>query len=150
MQAGWPLSEVLDKKIAAALSLPPILDGSDRAPSLLNGGLGKISPLYWVVTLLAAAAIDFYGIQRSNNNAPGYFPGNLGFDPLGVYPKDAQGQKWMQLAEIKNGRLAMVAITAFAFQEFVTKSGVVDQTPIFFKPANEALQEYANTGYIPH
>eukprot|EP00957_Ditylum_brightwellii_P038134 2883633-Ditylum_brightwellii.AAC.1 len=46
--AGWPLSEVFDKKIASALNLAPVLDANDRAPSLLNGGLGKISPLYWV------------------------------------------------------------------------------------------------------
>ena len=46
--AGWPLSEVFDKKIAATLGMVPVLDASDRVPSLLNGGLGKISPAYWV------------------------------------------------------------------------------------------------------
>lgn len=49
-----------------------------------------------------------------------------------MYPKDAEGQRRMQLAEIKNGRLAMIAITAFAFQELVTQSGVVDATPSKF------------------
>ena len=100
--------------------------------------------------IAAAAAIDIIGIQRSKSSDSNYFPGNFGFDPLGVYPKDKDGQQWMQLAEVKNGRLAMIAITAFAIQEFVSKLGVVDETPIFFKPANEALQEYANTGYIVH
>ena len=45
--AGWPLSELLDRKIASALNLDPVLDASDRVPSLLNGGLDKISPLWW-------------------------------------------------------------------------------------------------------
>lgn len=39
----------------------------------------------------------------------------------------------MLAKELRNGRLAMIAITAFAAQEFVTNTGVVDQTPVFFK-----------------
>ena len=145
--AGWPLSEVLDKKIAVALHMAPVLDASDRVPSLLNGGLGKVSPLYWIVCLAAAAAIDGYGIYRSKN-ASEYVAGDFGFDPLGLYPKDEAGQKNMQLAEIKNGRLGMIAVTAFAFQEFVSKVGVVDETPIFFFPISSVLKAYANSGYV--
>jgi hypothetical protein len=147
--AGWPISELADKQIANVFGLQPVLDSSDRAPSILNGGLGQISPLYWVGCLVAAAAIDAYGISKSKSD-PGYFPGNLGFDPLGVYPEDEAGQKWMQTAEIKNGRLAMVAITAFAFQEFASKLGVVDETPAFFKPLGSVLSEATNSGYITH
>lgn len=148
--AGWPLSELFDAKIAGTFGLSPVLDASERAPSLLNGGLGKISPTYWVACIAAAGAIDFIGMSKARTGTDEYFPGNFGFDPLGVFPKDAEGQKWMQAAEIKNGRLAMIAITAFAVQEFVTKVGVIDQTPIFFKPLTIALHEYANTGYIAH
>lgn len=149
--AGWPISELLDKKLANFVGMTPIVGSDDRAPSLLNGGLGKISPIYWVGCLLAAAAIDVYGIQMSKRNDATYFPGNLGFDPLGLYPKDKQGQERMQLAELKNGRLGMIAITAFAIQEFVSKLGVVDETPLFFKPLNMVLHEYANSGYyIPN
>mmetsp|Transcript_19362 Transcript_19362/g.28489 ORF Transcript_19362/g.28489 Transcript_19362/m.28489 type:complete len:269 (-) Transcript_19362:74-880(-) len=146
--AGWPLSEVFDKKIASALNLAPVLDANDRAPSLLNGGLGKISPLYWVGCLGLAAAIDVYGISQSKSNDPEYFPGNFGFDPLGAYPKGESGKEWMQLAEIKNGRLAMIAVTAFAVQEAVSNVGVVDETPFFFFPLMKTLHEYANSGYI--
>lgn len=147
---GWPISELADKSIAKTFGLPAVLDSSDRAPSILNGGLGKISPVYWIVCLAAAAAIDLYGIQKSKND-PAYFPGKLGFDPLGLYPKDEAGQRRMELTEIKNGRLAMIAITAFAVQEFVTKFGVVDETPIFFKPIGGVIKEYANSGYyIPN
>jgi hypothetical protein len=96
----------------------------------------------------AAAAIDVYGISKAKNAGPNYVAGDLGFDPFGVYPKEKEGQEWMQLAEIKNGRLAMIAIFAFAVQEFVTKMGVVDQTPIFFKPIAGVLREYTNSGYL--
>merc|ERR1719433_2111431 len=144
--AGWPLSEVFDKKIASVLNLAPVLDASDRAPSVLNGGLGKISPFYWIACIGISAAIDLYGTSRKG--AENYIPGDLGFDPFGVYPKDDEGKKWMQLAEIKNGRLAMIAITAFAVQEAVTKLGVVDETPLFFFPLMQTLREYANSGYV--
>eukprot|EP00523_Entomoneis_sp_CCMP467_P001256 CAMPEP_0168754504 /NCGR_PEP_ID=MMETSP0724-20121128/19540_1 /TAXON_ID=265536 /ORGANISM="Amphiprora sp., Strain CCMP467" /LENGTH=267 /DNA_ID=CAMNT_0008802995 /DNA_START=18 /DNA_END=821 /DNA_ORIENTATION=+ len=144
--AGWPMSELLDKKLANALGWVPVVDSSDRAPSVLNGGLGKVSPAYWAACLALGAAVDLYGIKRQESSD--YFPGNLGFDPLGMYPKDEAGQKDMQLKELKNGRLAMIAITAFAFQEFVQKIGVVDETPIFFKPFNQVMYEYANSGYI--
>jgi hypothetical protein len=148
--AGWPLSEVLDKKIATSLGLTPVLDSSDRVPSLLNGGLGKISPIYWVAVLALAGAIDLLGIQRAQKSGKDefYIPGDFGFDPLGLYPKGEEGQKRMQLAEIKNGRLAMIAIFAFAIQEAVTKVGVVDETPLFFFPLGETLRNYANSGYI--
>jgi len=148
--AGWPLSEVFDNKIAAALGMTPMLDSGDRAPSLLNGGLGKISPLYWIACLGAAAAIDLYGITkaRENSNDPNYLPGDLGFDPLGLYPKDEEGKKRMQQAEIKHGRLAMISITAFAVQEYISKSGVVDETPLFFFPLGETFKMSTNSGYI--
>ena len=132
--AGWPLSEVLDKKIALALHMTPLIDAADRAPSILNGGLGKVNPFYWMACLGGAAAIEFYGTIKSKSGDESYFPGNLGFDPLGFYPKEEEGQRRMQLAEIKNGRLAMIAILGFAIQEFVSKSGVVHETPFFFFP----------------
>jgi hypothetical protein len=130
--AGWPLSELFDRKIANFIGLAPIVDASDRAPSVLNGGLGKISPFYWILCLVAASLIDVYGISKMRTT-PGYFAGNLSFDPLGFYPKDKEGQMRMQTTEIKNGRLAMIAITAFAVQEVVSSSGVIQETPFFFQ-----------------
>lgn len=144
--AGWPLSELFDKKIAAVLGMAPLLDSSDRVPSLLNGGLGKVSPVYWIACVGLSAAIDAYGISRKNGKD--YTPGDLGFDPFGLMPNDEEGKKNMQLAEIKNGRLAMIAIVAFAVQEAVSKLGVIDETPLFFKPLGETLHQYANSGYI--
>merc|ERR1719261_1603269 len=34
--AGWPISELFDAKIAALFGLTPIVDATDRVPSLLN------------------------------------------------------------------------------------------------------------------
>ena len=85
---------MFDRKIANLIGAPAVVDATDRAPSLLNGGLGKISPIYWAVVLAGAAAIDVYGISRSKSNDPSYFPGNLGFDPIGLYPKDGSFDGW--------------------------------------------------------
>jgi hypothetical protein len=132
--AGWPLSEIFDKKIANFLHLQPLVDANDRVPSLLNGGLGKVSPIYWVAVFLFAGFVDFTGTNRATFNAEGYFPGNLAFDPLGLYPENEDEQKAMQTAEIKHGRVAMIAVVGYAIQEFVFKTGVVDETPFFFTP----------------
>mmetsp|Transcript_4260 Transcript_4260/g.11615 ORF Transcript_4260/g.11615 Transcript_4260/m.11615 type:complete len:231 (+) Transcript_4260:367-1059(+) len=131
--ASWPIAELFDKPLANLLGQPVIVDATDRNPSLLNGGLEKISPIYWAAILVAAAAVDLTQINMANTD-PTYTPGNLGWDPLGLYPKDEAGKKSMLAKELRNGRLAMIAITAFAAQEYVTQSGIVDQTPIFFKP----------------
>lgn len=118
-----------------------MLNENDRVPSLLNGGLDSISPIFWGVCLGLSAAIDLRGVQNARyktqfNEADGesYLPGDYGFDPLGLYPSDEEGQRRMQLCEIKHGRLAMLAVTGFAFQEYVSKVGVIDETPLFFHP----------------
>ena len=95
--------------------------------------LGKVSPVYWVTVVVLASAIDIYGLTKVNS--ADYTPGALGFDPLFLYRKDAAKWKnWMETAEIKNGRLAMLGITGFAFQEAFTSTSVVDQNPVFFEP----------------
>jgi hypothetical protein len=104
----------------------------------LNGGLAKVSPLYWVGILAIASAIE---LKALNSDEPNFW------DPLGLFPESSGGKKRMELAEVQNGRLAMMAIVGFAVQEFVTKIGVVNQTPIFFHPINEYV-EYFTQGSV--
>ncbi|KAL9186490.1 hypothetical protein ACHAXT_005728 [Thalassiosira profunda] len=142
--AGWPLSELFDRPLANlvdedfGLDLSPMVDGMDRAPSPFNGGMGAISPLWWGFCLGLTAAIDLQGIRNSRytgaDEGADYLPGDYGFDPLGFYPADEDGQRNMQLAEIKHGRLGMLAVAGFAAQECVGGMGVVDETPAFFHP----------------
>merc|ERR1711957_177602 len=74
--------------------------------------------------------------------------GNFEFDPFGLYPKDEKGQANMRLSEIKHGRLAMIAITAFAAQEFVAETAVV-HAGLFFKPITQVLSDLNPGYYIP-
>jgi len=48
-------------------------------------------------------------------------PGELGFDPLGLRPKDPDELKVIQTKEINNGRLAMLATAGILMQELVTQ-----------------------------
>jgi hypothetical protein len=75
--AGWPLSELFDRSLANKFSLEAFVDDAGRAPSILNGGLGKISPYYWITILAVAAFVEAYTIQRKNTiPAEEYFPGS--------------------------------------------------------------------------
>jgi len=137
---GWPMSELYDIKIATILQTDAILDATDRVPSLFDGGMEKVNPVWWGFCLGLTAAIDLYGVNRARSGVEGYTPGDLGWDPMGLYPANKKDQMDMQLAEVKHGRLAMIAITGFSVQEVVTGIGIVDETPLFFKPL-EILEE---------
>merc|ERR1712147_112486 len=53
-----------------------------------------------------------------------YYPGDIGFDPLGLKPTDPAEFAEMQTKELQNGRLAMLAAMGFILQE------TVNETPI--------------------
>ena len=122
--AHWPAAELFDRPLAKALGTDALVDEANRNPNILNGGLEQINPLFWGGILLAAGAIDLIQINKSNYD-PNYVVGDLGFDPLGLYPKDEAGRKNMMAKELRNGRLAMIAISAFAAQEYVSGTGII-------------------------
>merc|ERR1712006_69040 len=51
---------------------------------------------------------------------PEYYPGDLGFDPLGLKPEDPAELREMQEKELSHGRLAMLAAAGSMAQEAVT------------------------------
>lgn len=116
---GWPLAELINPFDSLAYV-------AGRAPALLNGGLDAFAPFL----LIAFAGAGYLELKTSDDVffSPEYTPGDLGFDPLSLADKAGD----MRTAEIYNGRLAMLAITGFAAQEFLWSSPVVAQTPFFF------------------
>lgn len=48
-----------------------------------------------------------------------YFPGDIGFDPLGLKPEDPDEFMTMATKELQQGRLAMLAVSGFVAQELV-------------------------------
>ena len=145
--AGWPLAELWDTGIAKTFGLEPIIEeNGGRAVSVLNGGMGMISPVYWASVVLFAGAVEALSEYKKGQAKAAdsqwmltgsYVPGDLGFDPLGLYTifgKSESGKMLMETAEIKNGRLAMLAITIYALEEAITKNPVVQNSAFLFEP----------------
>jgi hypothetical protein len=55
-----------------------------------------------------------------------YTPGDIGFDPLGLKPTDAEELRVLQTKELQNGRLAMLAAAGFMAQELVDGKGILE------------------------
>ena len=75
---GWPVAEELNGPLAKAFGMKSLLIASpvavvagnsmaaetlSRNPSLLNGGLGAISPIYWASVFAISAAIELYATK---------------------------------------------------------------------------------------
>ena len=125
--AGWLSAELLHGPIARALDLPAMLASGDRVPSILNDGLSHAAfPAFWIATIALAAVVEI-GESVEEKSLVGRW--DAGFDPLRLGGKTKKQQFFMQEAELFYGRLGMLAITGFAFQEFFLHSAVVDQMP---------------------
>merc|ERR1719199_963532 len=107
---GWPISEITN--------FGNLLTNDGRAPSLLNGGLGEVNGVYWGAVVALAVYWESQGLDKMFGKKDDYLPGMLNFDPLGA---DSPS---MRNAEITNGRVAMVAITAFALEEAITRAPI--------------------------
>jgi hypothetical protein len=62
-----------------------------------------------------------------------YYPGDLGFDPLGLKPKDAKGFNNMQTKELQNGRLAMLGVAGMCAQELVNHKTIFETFDFYEK-----------------
>lgn len=131
---GWPLAELWDKKIASFIGLEPALTSTGSSPSLLNGGLDKIEPDYWVIVASIAGLAELSNKETKDlKGKKDYIAGDCGFDPLNLLPSDKEGKLAMQTKEIKHSRLAMMAILGYVVQEALYRSPVTEETPMFFK-----------------
>ncbi len=80
-------------------------------------------PLAGFQILLAIFAVEAFGqFQQIQTNVPG----DLNFDPLGLKPTDEETWEKVQLRELKNGRLAMLAIAGMLYTELLTGNGVIE------------------------
>jgi hypothetical protein len=135
---GWVVAELFDGRLAAATGTPDLLirpdsEGIGLAPSLLNGGLATIPAAYWLIVVGLTGALETQFAKITPQIiSEGREPGDYGFDPFNLWPADADEQKAMRAREVKNGRLSMIAIVAFAFQEAVSRVPVVEETPALF------------------
>jgi len=131
---GWPLAELWDRKLAAFFGIGDSLTPTGQVPSLLNGGLEKVEPEFWVFAVSAAGLFEIANDDAKEENGKDYIVGDCGFDPLKLFPENKEEQKAMQTKEIKHGRIAMMAILGYVVQEVLYGSPVTQETPFFFQP----------------
>jgi len=69
---------------------------------------------------IAFRELDGEKLKAETALRPGYVPGDLGFDPLGLAPEDPEEFKLMQEKELVHARLGMIASAGFLAQEAVS------------------------------
>ena len=113
-----------------------LFDGQVTGPAVTH--LEQIPPLFWIILAVGIGGAE---IRRAETgwvdpvNVPvgqagllraDYFPGDIGFDPLGLRPDDSEALKLMQTKELNNGRLAMLGAAGFMAQELVNGKGILE------------------------
>jgi len=135
---GYPVAEIVHPFLSEAANLPSFLTENGDAPNLLNGGLQKLldSPfgIFFIFFAVGRAFdLETTALRPRNNflskEPKEMYPYDLGFDPLGFHAKATPAQrKVMAEKELNNGRLAMLAITAYPFIEYASKSPIAQIT----------------------
>jgi len=125
---GWPAAEELEPVFSKLLGLTDELaETGGRAPSLLNGGLEEAQIPYFLIGAFSIAGVlDFKGTELQKERK--LEPGNVGFDPLSLFPADKETQEKYKLAELKHGRIAMVAISLYALEEAISGTSILKET----------------------
>ena len=62
-----------------------------------------------------------------------YYPGDLGWDPLGLKPADGAAFAEMATKEIQNGRLAMIGVAGMCAQELVNHKTIAETYDFYMK-----------------
>lgn len=114
----------------------PLFDGEVKGAGILQ--IAQVPAGFWVSFLVGAFAIETTRTMRmieDPTTAPpekfgryrqDWVAGDLGFDPLGLKPFNAEDFKSKQTKELQNGRLAMLATSGFLAQELTDKKGIVE------------------------
>ena len=148
--AGWPLAELWDTGIAKTFGLEPIIEeNGGRAVSVLNGGMGKISPVYWVSVVAFAAAVEALSEYKkgqakaadSSGCSPVLRPGRPRLRPARALHdlrqervgQDAHGDGGDQEREI-----GYVGVTIYALEEAITKNPVVQNSAFLFERSEDS------------
>jgi len=82
------------------------------------GSMGQM--LFWLGFVEAVSTAATIQMLLGSGRKPGYF----GFDPLGLGKGDKMAR--MELAEIKNGRLAMIGFSGMVHHYFITGKGPIE------------------------
>merc|ERR1711972_133196 len=132
----WREAEITHGRVGMLASLGFLVQEFWHPLFTADGGpaieqIPKLPPALWVAMTIGIGAAEALRIQAGWANPyekmenvqalkPEYYPGDLGFDPLGLKPTDPTELRAMQEKELSHGRLAMLAAAGFMAQEAVT------------------------------
>merc|ERR1712115_317120 len=113
-----------------------LFDAQVSGPAISH--LSQVPTAFWLIFLIAIGAgeqfravaafedpkdvpIGQQGLMRAD-----HFPGDIGFDPLGLKPEDPEEFEIMVTKELQHGRLAMLAAAGFLAQELTDGKGIIE------------------------
>jgi hypothetical protein len=113
-----------------------LFDAQVSGPAISH--LSQVPTAFWLIFLIAIGAgeqfravaafedpkdvpIGQQGLMRAD-----HFPGDIGFDPLGLKPEDPEEFEIMVTKELQHGRLAMLAAAGFMAQELADGKGIIE------------------------
>jgi hypothetical protein len=116
-------------------STPTITYGMDVHHTIANNQIPEVSgtvlfPFFLLINITEAWRASRGWVEPGMGPLfslrENYYPGDIGFDPLGLKPTDAKAFESMANREISNGRLAMFAAIGMMGQELATGKGILE------------------------
>lgn len=136
----WPLQEKLDKLYLEDDQFGPLIYGPVTLPYF---------PLVMTLLMMLLGYLDIYAkaIKEEEGIGDAFLPGDCFWDPLKVLEGAPPSMKRnMQERELFNGRVAMVAVAAYVFEEATSHQALVDiaSNELLFVPAYQVsfIQEW--------
>ncbi|KAL3932724.1 MAG: hypothetical protein SGBAC_010715 [Bacillariaceae sp.] len=143
----WPLQEMLDRLL---------LDDDQFGPIVYDTVTLPYFPLLMTLFMLNLGYLDIFAkeIQEKDNIGDAYLPGDCFWDPLKFLEGAPPSMKRnMQERELFNGRVAMLAVAAYFFEEVTSGVPIIsmDANQLLFIPAYEipAIQEWLDGQFSP-
>jgi hypothetical protein len=106
--------------------------------------LAQVPQPFWSILVLGIGVAEVYRAQvgwvspvelqgqEQFQLREDYYPGDLGFDPLGLRPQEEEDFDQMASRELVHGRLAMLAIVGMVSQELVNGQGILEHLQVQF------------------
>ena len=138
--AVWPIQEIIDRiLIPNTFGDFTVVYGGTTLPFL---------PLLMTFMMLNLGYLDIYSSEiKEEESGDAFLPGECFWDPLCMLEgAPDQMKRNMQEREILNGRAAMIAVAAFAFEESMTHIPVISigRNDLLFEPVYQVpfIQEW--------
>jgi hypothetical protein len=141
----------------------PLFEGKITGPAIFQfQQADSLVSYFWVLVLFGVALVEGQNIltgwespSETNAKSSGlaelredYINGDLGFDPLGLMPKNQADFDTMRTKELQNGRLAMLGVAGMVAQELVNGKGIFENLGIDLIHLTPIVKETVGSTYF--